>query len=87
MKKRIITTLAILTMLFGSMIETKAQIFLDDEDMQYNLRAGTLPENLPYIPLLDSTYDQYAPLGSGSVLLVGLAGAYFVCKRKKESKE
>lgn len=81
MKKRIITTMAMLAMLFGSMIETQAQVFLDDEAMQYSMRANTPSENLPAIPQLDSTLDQYAPLG-GEILVLGCLGGIYLLRKK-----
>jgi hypothetical protein len=87
MKKRIITTMAILTMLFGFMMNTvQAQIFLSDEDMHYSMRANTLPEDLPYIPKLDSTYDQYAPLGGEFLVLGCLGGLYLLRKKSKDDQ-
>ena len=81
MKKRIITTMAMLAMLLGSMIETQAQVFLDDEAMQYSMRANTPSENLPAIPQLDSTLDQYAPLG-GEILVLGCLGGIYLLRKK-----
>ena len=40
--------------------------------------------DLPAMPILDVTYDQYAPLGEGLLLLTALGGAYLVTKRKKQ---
>jgi hypothetical protein len=39
---------------------------------------------LPSVPILDITYDQYAPLGGGVFMLGLLGGAYLLDKRKKD---
>ena len=86
MKKRIISATALVAMLFGLMaMPAKAQVFLDDEDMSHSLRAdATNDPDLPVIPELNVTYDQYAPLG-GEVMLLGLlGGAYLLGKKRKD---
>jgi len=89
MKKRILSVTAVLLMLFGLVVnDAKAQIFLDDESMQ---RYSTEYGDLPNVPTLNVTFDQYdeiyAPLGGEIVVLGILSGAYLIGKRKKHEKE
>jgi hypothetical protein len=87
MKKRIITAMAILTVLLCPMIENvQAQVFLDDEDMEQSLRANTHEQSLPIIPQLNSTYDQYAPLGGEILALSCLGGIYLLRKKHKDEQ-
>lgn len=79
MKKKIILSLAIIMLLVGN---AKAQVFLIGEES--SPRSGTLDPSGMVIPELGSTNDQYLPLGSGAVLLAGLAGAYLIGKKKKK---
>ena len=63
---------------------SQAQIFLMDEE-EYGLRDGSLPEEISLIvPLHGVTYDQYAPIGGGTLLLAGLGGAYLLGKKRKK---
>ena len=80
MKKKIILSLAIIMLLVGN---ATAQIFyLEDEAIG---RSGTLDPSGMIVPELGSTNDQgYTPLGSGALLLAGLAGAYMLAKKKKK---
>ena len=82
MKKKIVT---IVIALMLSSIPAMAQIFISDEDLQ-NSRVGTkyLGTDLP--GCYNSGEDWYTPVGSGSVLLAGLAGAYLLGKRHKNEK-
>ena len=61
MKKRIISVMAILALMFGPICipQAPAQILIMDE------------------------VDQYAPVGSGTIVLGLLAGAYLVGKKRK----
>ena len=83
MKKKIVT---IVIALMLSSIPAMAQIFMSDEDLQNN-RLGSTHLGVDLPGTYNSGEDWYAPVGSGAVLLVGLAGAYFVSKRKKDSKD
>lgn len=83
MKKKIVT---IVIALMLSSIPAMAQIFISDEDLQ-NSRVGTTNLGMDLPGTYNSGEDWYTPVGSGAVLLAGLAGAYFVSKRKKESKD
>ena len=84
MKKRIISIMAILALSFGPMsLQTlKAQIAIMDEEE--NTRLDVPESDLPAIPQLGLTIDQYAPLG-GEILVLGcLGGAYLLGKRRKK---
>ena len=84
MKKTLITLTALTALLFCGMT-ANAQVFLDDEDMSNSLRAnGSNDPDLPVIPELNVTYDQYAPLGGEMMLLGLLGGAYLLGKKKRE---
>ena len=68
-------------------VPASAQIMLlDVEETRESDRVGGGIEDvdLPKVPILDVTYDQYAPLGSGLVLLTALGGAYALAKKRKE---
>ena len=84
--------MAILALLFGPMNvrQVQAQIFLDDESMWANNRPGIDPSDLPNIPWLGITIDQYqefyAPLGDGVFALGLLGGAYLLNKKRKEKE-
>ena len=88
MKKRIVSIMAVLALMFGPMSiqPVKAQILImDEEDEAWSDRVD-IGEGLemPIIPELGITLDQYAPLG-GEVLALGLlGGAYQLGKRRKE---
>ena len=84
MKKTIIALTAIVALAICG-TTANAQVFLDDEDMSQSLRADrTNDPDLPVIPELNVTFDQYAPLG-GEVMLLGLlGGAYLLGKKRKE---
>lgn len=60
----------------------KAQVILTDAEES---RGRTVVEGeVPFIPLLGVTYDQYAPLGGGTVLLCCFGAAYLMKKKRKE---
>ena len=68
-------------------VPASAQIMLlDVEETRESDRIGNDFDDvdLPKVPILDVTYDQYAPLGSGLVLLTALGGAYALAKKRKE---
>ena len=88
MKKRIITTTLLLMLASVSVNKAQAQIFiLSDEEYHSSLRGGTQPGDLPIIPGMDVTTDQYAPLGGGWLLLGCLGGAYLLGKRRKQEED
>ena len=83
MKKRLITMMFTLFMAVAPAI---GQVIYLDEDIT-NLRKGRDGNELGVmIPLQGQNYDQfeYAPLGEGFLMLLGLGGAYLVAKRKKD---
>jgi hypothetical protein len=89
MKKRIISVMAVMAMLCvpTMMQSAKAQnIFESDEEMEMSLRSGSgigditsVSEGKDYMAM-----DNYAPLGSGILVLGCLGGAYLIGKRRKE---
>lgn len=79
--KKLIMTIAIATMFVAPAM---AQVFLDDEDINGNRANGGSQLVINNPAVYDSGEDWYAPVGEGIVLLVGLAGAYLVGKRRKE---
>ena len=82
MNKRIITIAAVLMM---AVAPAMAQVFIDDEDA--NSRAGTDDPSM-YIDnpwFYSDGNDWFVPVGEGIIMLAGLAGAYLIGKRKKES--
>lgn len=86
MKKRIITSTLLLMLASASVKTAQAQIFiLSDEEYHSSLR-GNQSGNLPIIPGMDVTLDQYAPVGSGWLLLGCLGGAYLLGKRRKREE-
>lgn len=91
MKKRIISAMAILALMFGpiSIPQAPAQILLmdmEEEEENDRLNAEDSELDLPNIPQLGITFDQYAPLGSGTIVFGLLGGAYLICKRRKDGE-
>lgn len=80
MKKRIIITCVLAMLSIGV---SNAQIFILEEDGNSSLRADVTPAEVP-IPVQGLTIDQYAPLGGGSLLLIGFGAAYALSKRRKK---
>ena len=72
-----------ITPLFGQMI-------LTEEDVGINPRAGSATPGFGVmVPVQNVTYDQweYAPIGNGLWLLVGLGGAYLLKKKSSQKTE
>lgn len=65
----------------------KAQIYMDAETAEYNQRLNAPGNSMPIIPVLDSTLDQYAPLGGGLLVLGVLGGAYLLGRRRKNTTD
>ena len=91
MKKRIISVMAILALMFGPVFipQVPAQIlFMDDEEEEESERTDVDEQGLelPMVPELGITIDQYAPVGSGTIVLGLLAGAYLVGKKRKSEE-
>jgi len=59
----------------------EAQVIILESDQNHN-RAPVEGE-VPFIPSLGVTYDQYAPLSDGAALLCCLGAAYLLKKRRK----
>ena len=64
-----------------------AQVFLQKEkgDISPRNTSGSSGQEWIIVPVQGMDIDQYAatPLGSGALLLAGMAGAYAFAKRKK----
>ena len=92
MKKRIISMMAILALMFGPICipQAPAQILIMDEVEEEDSERTNTDESeleLPMVPELGITIDQYAPLG-GEILVLGcLGGAYLLGKRKKKEQQ
>ena len=89
MKKRIISLMAILALMFGPICipQAPAQILImDEEEEEENDRAGSGEDGLelPAVPELGITIDQYAPLGGGMVVMTALGALYLLGKKRKE---
>lgn len=86
MKKNITIVLTLTALLMTiSFPKANAQIFIADEDEFMNSNRSARSESeLPFIPELGLTNDQYAPLGGGIALLGLLGGAYLIGKKRKE---
>ena len=91
MKKRIMSVMAILALMFAPVIQPKshAQILIMDEEEEEDSERTDVDEQgleLPMVPELGITIDQYAPLG-GEILVLGcLGGAYLLGKRRKKEE-
>lgn len=70
-------------LLLGALGQANAQIYLDYEDMNNN-RGSVNEGDLPFVPELGLTTDQYAPVGTGIAVLGLLGGAYLLGKRKEK---
>lgn len=81
MKKKIIT---IVVALMLTSFPAMAQVFLTEEDLEQDRCHGTITFDVDLPGEHNSGEDWYTPVGSGSVLLIGLAGAYLLGKRKKD---
>ena len=89
MRKRIVSAMAILALMFGTamMPQANAQIFVTDNEEAVGVARnpdGSL--DLPAMPILDVTYDQMAPLGEGLLLLTAMGGLYLMGKRRKDGE-
>ena len=75
-----VLVIALLVLL--SVHPAKAQIFLDDESI---IQRSWVSEELqlPFVPVLGLTTDQYVPVGGEAILLGLLGGAYLLANRKK----
>lgn len=81
-----IAILMMVSMLWPSMVpEVSGQIILQEEEFDVNWRNGENGDNIPMLPWLGLTTDQYAPLDGGLLLLGCLGGTYLLGKRKNKS--
>jgi hypothetical protein len=88
MKKSNIIILSLMAFLMAASLKSEAQILIvDEQEFLNNQRSGTSAENLPIIPQLGLTTDQYAPLGGGWLVLGCLGGAYLLGKKKSRKEE
>lgn len=89
MKKRVISVMAILALMFGPICSqsVKAQIVImeEEEEVEESERAEVEGDELelPQTPEQGITIDRYAPLGSGMLILGCLGGAYLLGRRRK----
>lgn len=79
MKKRRI----ILALLLMITIADHAQVFIQDDEFEGQIRLGYEEYEL-ITPYQGADVDQFTPTGSGLLALTGLAGAYLIAKRKKK---
>ena len=84
--RTILMAMVMTVALLGPAVSPKAegQIILQDEELDINGRRGMTGGDLPTLPLLGLTTDQYAPLDGGILLLSCLGGAYLLRKQKKK---
>ena len=81
MNKRIVVLLTALLLMVGSM---NAQVFIADDEFEGTMRLED-EDFVLFVPVQGHDGDQfYAPVGSGLLLLTGMAGAYLLKKRKKQ---
>ena len=81
MNKRIVVLLTALMLMAGTM---NAQVFIADDEFEGTMRLEE-DEFVLFAPVQGNDGDQsYAPVGSGLLLLTGMAGAYLLTKRKKQ---
>ena len=82
MKAKHIIILASL-LLMGSAANAQIFILEDDEFMDNNRAGAIVGGSLPTLPMQDFTTDQFAPPGSGMLVLSALGGAYLLGRRRK----
>jgi len=66
---------------FVLLSQAEAQVIILESDLDHG--RATVEGEVPFIPVLGVTYDQYAPLGDGAALLCCLGAAYLLKKRRK----
>ena len=81
--KKSILFLAVLMAM--TMSSAKAQVFIADNEVE-GLSRQADGEYVLVVPYVGSESDQYAPLGEGVLLLMGLGGAYLLKKAKKKEE-
>ena len=86
MKKKLVRIMSVAALLL-TMSVANAQIFITGEDIEETSPRTTTPTvEILEVPTQGVNYDQsnYAPLGSGLLILAGLSGLYAVAKRRKK---
>ena len=87
MKKNIIILSLLALLLTVSFPKANAQIFILSEQEYLNSDRNRVTDGqLPIIPNLGTTLDQYGPLGGGWLLLGGMGCAYLLGKRRKKDE-
>lgn len=85
MKKYIVALVMIVALLVPC--QMKAQVFLDDEDL-YNSRVTTSEwDGGLIVPYQGGDHDEFVPIGSELLTLLGLGGAYLLVKRRKDHED
>ena len=88
MKKSNIIILSLMAFLMAASLKSEAQILIVDEQEFLNSDRNRVTDgNLPILPNLGLTTDQYAPLGGGWLVLGCLGGAYLLGKKKGRREE
>ena len=82
--KKLVVSIAIAAALMMASAPTMAQVFLSDLDGSNNRGEITEEEFGVMVPTEGVNYDQFTPVGSGVVVLAGLAGTYLLGKRRKD---
>ena len=81
-RKKIFTFIVAICLTFGTNLMYGQVFVLEDEESN---RSGQMTDQGLIVPGYNLTIDQYyAPLGSGALLLAGLAGAYLIGKKKEK---
>ena len=86
MKKNLVRIMSVAVLLF-TMSVANAQVFIMGDDIEETSpRTTTSTNEVIDVPIQGVNYDQnnYAPLGSGLLILAGLSGLYAATKRKKK---
>ena len=86
MKKKVVRIMSVAVLLF-TMSFANAQIFITGEDIEETSPRATSSSNeILNVPTQGVNYDQnnYAPLGSGLIILAGLSGLYVAAKRRRK---
>lgn len=90
MKKAIITLAIVLGMALGASAQWGGGLFQrgavsDEEFYDANYDYQTRTEGLLSLPLQHgTTNDEQAPLGTGTLLLIGFGAAYLISNKKKD---
>ena len=86
MKKDVVRIMSMAVLLL-TMSVANAQIFITGDDTEETSPRATSSSNeILNVPTQGVNYDQnnYAPLGSGILVMAGLSGLYVAAKRRKK---